>query len=60
MNNKIKSLLFLSCFLLVAMAFHLSNPKTIVKEEIPKSNQLADADIVIDPHNNTEDNITTE
>lgn len=48
MNNKIKSLIYLGCFMLAAVTYHLeTNPSN--NEEPKKTKEVAQADIVIQP-----------
>ncbi|WP_047247518.1 hypothetical protein [Maribacter thermophilus] len=56
MNNKIKSLIYLGCFMIAAVTYHLETDSS-KKEEPQKSKEVAQADIVIQPFT---ENLTTE
>ncbi|MBQ4915801.1 hypothetical protein J8L85_15200 [Maribacter sp. MMG018] len=48
MNNKIKSLIYLGCFMLAAVTYHLETGASN-NEEPKKNKEVAQADIVIQP-----------
>ncbi|MFS4454974.1 hypothetical protein [Maribacter sp. 2304DJ31-5] len=59
MNNKLKSLLYLSCFLIASVIYHISDYEDIVKE-IPETQEIVNADIIINPYTEAMDNQKTE
>ncbi len=58
MTNKIKSLLYLSCFILASVVYHQSMPLEL-KEELATNTLEQEADIVINPYNELNQQIAT-
>ncbi len=57
MSNKLKSLIYLSCFLLASIAYTVTEEKV---EEFSHTEELAEADIVIQPFDENSDRTETE
>ncbi|KAA2219943.1 MULTISPECIES: hypothetical protein [Maribacter] len=56
MNNKIKSLIYLSCFIIAAVFYHFQiNGES--SQLLPKNAEMAKADIVVEPFT---ENMATE
>lgn len=48
MNNKIKSLIYLSCFIIAAVFYHFQlNGEA--GQQLPENEEIAKADIVVEP-----------
>lgn len=58
MNNKLKSLIYLSCFLLAAVLYQATENSTI-ENTIPQEEQIVEADITITPYAAAEEDIKT-
>lgn len=58
MSNKIKSLLYLSCFILAAIFYH-QTINTVAKEELVTNTIHQEVDNVIDSYAGNTDNIET-
>lgn len=56
MNNKLKSLIYLSCFIVAAVFYHFQiNEQS--NQLLPKNEEMAKADIVLEPFS---ENVATE
>ncbi|UWX54378.1 hypothetical protein NYZ99_15760 [Maribacter litopenaei] len=48
MNNKLKSLIYLSCFVIAAVFYHFQMNEQS-NQLLPKNEEMAKADIVVEP-----------
>lgn len=53
MTNKLKSLIYLACFICASVVYH-QNTNTEVQKEIATNSYEQDADIIINPYKNLE------
>ena len=58
MTNKLKSLIYLACFICASVVYHQST-NTDVQKEIVTNTYEQDADIVINPYKNLENRTQT-
>lgn len=48
MNNKLKSLIYLSCFMIAAVVYHFQINEDDI-QTLPENEVMAEADIIIEP-----------
>jgi len=58
MTNKLKSLIYLACFICASVVYHLST-NSEVQKEIATTSYEQDVDIVINPYNNLDNRTQT-
>jgi hypothetical protein len=57
MSNKLKSLIYLSCFLLASIAYTVTEDKV---EDFSHAEELAEADVIIQPFTENSDKTETK